>query len=57
LEAQAANQPKAAIFAEAPDKFFYKVVEAQFEFGRDQSGAVTQVTLHQGGRSLNGKKQ
>jgi hypothetical protein len=57
LEAQAANQPKVAVFAEAPDKFFYKVVEAQLDFSRDASGAVTQVTLHQGGRNITGKKQ
>lgn len=57
LEAQATNQPKAPIFAEAPDKFFYKVVEAQLDFSRDASGTVTQVTLHQGGRNITGKKQ
>jgi D-alanyl-D-alanine-carboxypeptidase/D-alanyl-D-alanine-endopeptidase len=57
LEAQATNQPKTPIFAEAPDKFFYKVVEAQLDFSRDASGTVTQVTLHQGGRNINGKKQ
>jgi CubicO group peptidase (beta-lactamase class C family) len=57
LEAQATNQPKAQVFAEAPDKFFYKVVDAQLEFGRDASGEVTQATLHQGGRNITGKKQ
>jgi CubicO group peptidase (beta-lactamase class C family) len=57
LEAQATNQPKIPIFAEAPDRFFYKAVEAQLDFGRDASGAVTQVTLHQGGRNITGKKQ
>jgi len=57
LEAQATNQPKVPIFAEAPDKFFYKVVEAQLDFTRDASGAVTQVTLHQGGRDITGRKQ
>ena len=57
LEAQATNQPKVPIFAEAPDKFFYKVVDAQLDFTRDASGAVTQVALHQGGRDMTGKKQ
>jgi len=57
LESQATNQPKVPIFAEAPDKFFYKVVDAQLDFTRDASGAVTQVTLHQGGRDMTGKKQ
>jgi CubicO group peptidase (beta-lactamase class C family) len=57
LEAQATNQPKIPIFADAPDRFFYKVVEAQLDFGRDASGAVSQVTLHQGGQNITGKKQ
>jgi len=57
LEAQATNQPKVPIFPEAPDKFFYKVVEAQLEFHRDASGIVSEVTLHQGGRSISGRKQ
>lgn len=57
LDAQATNQPKVPIFAEAPDKFFYKVVEAQLEFSRDASGTVTRVTLHQAGRDLTGKKE
>ncbi len=57
LEVQATNQPKVPVFAEAPDKFFYKVVEAQLEFSRDESGAVTKLTLHQGGRNIPGKKQ
>lgn len=56
LDAQATNQPKVPIFAEAPDKFFYKVVDAQLGFSRDASGAVTQVTLHQGGKNITGKK-
>ena len=57
LEAQATNQPKIPIFPEALDNFFYKVVEAELDFGRDASGAVTQVTLHQGGQNITGKKQ
>jgi D-alanyl-D-alanine-carboxypeptidase/D-alanyl-D-alanine-endopeptidase len=57
LEAQATNQPRVPIFPEAPDKFFYKVVEAQLEFHRDASGIVTEMTLHQGGRTITGRKQ
>lgn len=57
LEAQATNQRKLPIFSDAPDKFFYKAVEAQLEFHRHASGTVVEVTLHQGGRSLTGKKQ
>jgi hypothetical protein len=29
--------------------FFLKVVDAQIEFGKDATGAVTQLVLHQGG--------
>lgn len=56
LFAQATNQPKFQIFAEAPDKFFYKVVDAQLEFSRDRSGAVTSVVLVQNGR-VTGRKE
>lgn len=52
LVTQLTGQPKLPIFAESPDRFFLKVVEAQLEFTRDASGKVTKVTLHQGGRDL-----
>ena len=52
LHAQATEQPKFPIFAEAKDLFFLKIVDAQLEFTRDTSGAVSSVTLIQGGRSV-----
>ena len=55
LFVQPTGQPKFRIYAEAPDKFFFKVVEAQLEFTRDQSGAVTNVTLVQNGRHVGRK--
>jgi CubicO group peptidase (beta-lactamase class C family) len=51
LMTQATGQPRFPIFAEAETKFFLKVVDAQLEFVRDASGAVTHAILHQGGRS------
>jgi hypothetical protein len=51
LVTQATGQPRFPIFAESETKFFLKVVDAQLEFVRDASGAVTHAILHQGGRS------
>ena len=33
-----------------PASFFYKVVDAQLEFGRDADDKVVAVVLHQNGR-------
>lgn len=52
LETQLTGQPKIPMFAETPTTFFLKIVDAQLEFGKDASGKVTQVTLHQGGRDI-----
>ncbi len=55
-KAQATSQPPFEIFPESPTKFFLKVVDAQIEFSRDEHGAVSQLTLFQGGRTMPGKK-
>lgn len=55
LYAQATDQPKFQLFAEARDKFFLKVVDAQLEFTRNATGAVTGATLVQGGRNVGRK--
>jgi D-alanyl-D-alanine-carboxypeptidase/D-alanyl-D-alanine-endopeptidase len=52
LEAQLTGQPAFQIFANAKDKFFLKVVEAQLDFERDASEKVIAVVLHQNGRSM-----
>ncbi len=57
LETQLTGQPKFPIFAQTPTLFFLKVVDAQLEFGKDASGKVTQVTLHQNGRDIVCKKK
>ena len=52
---QGTNQPKGEVFAESPNFFFAKVVDAQFEF-HVESDRATSVTLHQNGRSVNAKR-
>ena len=49
LSAQATGQPKFPLFAESETKFFLKVVDAQLTFEKDATGAVTALTLAQGG--------
>ena len=52
LTAQMTNQEAFEIFAEKPDFFFFRVVDAQIAFTRDASGKVTGAVLHQGGRQM-----
>lgn len=54
---QATGQPQFPMFAEALDRFFLKVVDAQLEFARDNAGAVTSVTLVQNGGRMGGRKE
>lgn len=49
LHAQLTGQSKIAIFAESPDKFFCKEVDAQISFVRGPDGAVSHLVLHQNG--------
>jgi CubicO group peptidase (beta-lactamase class C family) len=49
LAAQVSGQPAFRIFASAPDRFFYKIVDAQLAFERDAEGRVAAVVLHQNG--------
>ena len=57
LFAQATGQPQFEIFPEAEDTFFLKVVAAKLVFGRDDSGEVVNMTLHQGGQEMKGMKK
>jgi CubicO group peptidase (beta-lactamase class C family) len=52
LMAQATGQQKFPLFAETDARFFFKVVDAQVDFVRDEQGAVTRLVLHQGGRDM-----
>jgi hypothetical protein len=46
------GQPELEIFAEDVDRFFYKAVQAQITFTRDEGGTVTGLVLHQNGYEL-----
>jgi len=50
LTSQLSGQSAIPIFPESETNFFPKVVDAEIEFGRDERGAVTHLTLRQGGR-------
>jgi hypothetical protein len=53
---QATGQVKVEIFAESETKFFLKVVEAQMEFIKDETGKVTKLILYQSGQRIEAKK-
>jgi hypothetical protein len=49
LYAQITGQPKLPVYAEAPNKFFWKVVDAEMTFAVSGSGPAASATLHQNG--------
>lgn len=49
LEARLTGQPFFPIFPKGDDVFFYKVVDAELHFERNDEGEVNAVVLHQGG--------
>src|SRR5262245_4863289 len=49
LMAQLTGQGQLPIFPESDTKCFLKIVDAQLEFQKDASGAITAVVLHQNG--------
>jgi CubicO group peptidase (beta-lactamase class C family) len=56
LYAQLTDQPKNQIFPKAKDEFFWKVVDAQITFVRDDTGKVTAGRHSQGGNTFTAKK-
>ncbi|AXE17713.1 serine hydrolase [Runella rosea] len=56
LFAQATGQGKNELFAESETKFFLKVVDAQVEFFKNESGQIDKLILYQGGQKIEGKK-
>jgi CubicO group peptidase (beta-lactamase class C family) len=56
LMSQATGQAKAPLFAEAEDKFFLRVANAQIEFVRDGE-QVTELLLKQGGKDTRAARQ
>jgi D-alanyl-D-alanine-carboxypeptidase/D-alanyl-D-alanine-endopeptidase len=57
LLVQATGQDAVPMFAEAPDRFFLKLVDAQLTFRRDAADKVDSVVLHQGGRNIPGMRR
>ncbi|MFA5075177.1 MAG: serine hydrolase [Candidatus Babeliales bacterium] len=49
LFVQATGQSKFQIYPESETKFFYKYINAQISFVRDEDNKVTKLILHQGG--------
>jgi hypothetical protein len=52
LFAQLATQSRFEIFPRSEDEFFWKVVDAQVNFVRDEKGEVTHAIHHQGGNEI-----
>ncbi len=56
LFVQPTGQSRLPVFAESETKFFLRAVNAQVSFTKDDSGAVTGMILHQGGRDQSARK-
>jgi CubicO group peptidase (beta-lactamase class C family) len=56
LVSQVSGQGKVPLFAQSATSFFTKAVDAQLDFVKDASGAVTELVLHQGGRDTRAKR-
>ncbi len=56
LRAQLTAQPAVRIYPEAEDEFFYRMVDAQLSFVREENGQVTSLVLHQNGQDLPAKR-
>lgn len=52
LQAQLTGQPFASIYPSAKDHFFYRIVDAQIDFTRDENGKVNALVLHQNGNQI-----
>jgi CubicO group peptidase (beta-lactamase class C family) len=56
LFAQLAGQPEFEIFPKSENEFFWKVVDAQVTFIKNEKGEATHIIHHQGGREINAPK-
>jgi CubicO group peptidase (beta-lactamase class C family) len=56
LYAQLTGQSEYEIFPASPTKFFWKVVDAQVEFVKNDQGKVVKAIHHQGGQTLTAPK-
>ena len=56
LYCQLTGQERFGVYPESPNRFFLKVVDAVVEFQVDGAGAVSSLTLFQGGQDIKGKR-
>lgn len=56
LTAQLTGQQRFPLYAANDSEFFYTVVDADITFEKDDSGTVTSLVLHQGGRNQSARK-
>ena len=56
LFAQMTGQPKFEIFPKTETEFFWKIVNAQIEFVKDDEGNVIKAIHHQGGMEIEATK-
>jgi CubicO group peptidase (beta-lactamase class C family) len=56
LISQMTLQEKVPLFAESENVFFPKVVVAEIEFPKGETGPATQLTLHQNGRDMTARR-
>jgi hypothetical protein len=56
LFAQLTGQPKFEIYPKSPTEFFWKVVDAQVQFVKNDAGKITKAIHHQGGQTLEAPK-
>ena len=56
LISQATGQGKLPLFAESETMFFPKVINAEIEFPKGETGPASQLILHQNGRDLTAKR-
>lgn len=57
LSVQATGQGVLEMFAEGPDAFFLRVVDARITFNRDAAGTITGLVLHQNGQEMPGARE
>ena len=57
LYTQATGQPKNQLFAKTETRFFLKVVAAEVEFIKDETGVYTSCILYQNGQELKAKRK
>ncbi len=56
LWAQVSLQPKLRLYPSGPDTFFYRAVEAEVHFEKDEQGQVSGLEIHQGGTVTQGER-